>query len=1045
MSVKFRIGSLALAVSIALSNQAVLAAEEVAVQEEDVERITITGSRLKKAEFSDAAPIHVIKGEDALKSGVRTVAELLQNTSMVNGKQFDSSFNANSGNSNASEPPPTGGVGSSNIGLRGLGPERTLILINGRRLGSSGVRGAPSQPDLSLIPVNMVDRVEVITEGASSIYGADAVAGVINVILKESFDGFEVSGSLSDTADGGGEEKDISFITGFEGEKAKFAFSASYYERERVAVKDRTNCIKKIFRHDDGKKTSVCSSRFWDNTMLDLTGNITAGLTDDIAIFYTPGMTDIGAPGFSSAFGLPVPSDPNVEITSANQRNRRIFSDLHHDGVDRMEADLISPMTRFSVAVNGSYSPDLWGGEEEIFYESYFFHRHLTSLASTEQIFPGVAPTIPQEDANGNIIVDGTGAPILVDNPLSPFPEEVSNILTLEDLKQERDVELNHFRFVTGLRGEFTSDWLEKNGWSYEMFVSYDRGVGKQDQPIMNESNLALTLGTLRLDVDGNPICGVSAPAGLGFITANECVPVNFFADSIFTGGEYGGGTFATQAEKDFLIGTRMNSTTVEQSMASAFATGDLFEFNSGGAATVAMGFEVRKDRIQSEGDMLGSTGLIAAENPLTEGPTEGSRTVTDVFAEISMPIITNENWAELLEVEAAVRYTDESNFGNETTYRGRVTYMPTEAWLVSTSYGTSFRAPNLREQFLADQFGGVSGSADPCAVTEDMQTNSAYDPSKENRSATILANCDAQGADWMQIGLSGVPTIPTSASGNAQDLKPETSENITASIKWTPEFDGFDLNIGVTYWSLEVEDTIRTIDAATILKRCFDAENMDSPFCPRIERVQGSKPDALNFPTLVDNSFLNIGEETSKGVDVNTHFGTTFGDVFGSAVQFAWSNQYTLQTERELTIFKGEEAIDLLETFGTPEHRLVSTFSFTSGAWDWLITANYMSGTGAEDSVRETANCDLFITNEELVGKPQTVPVCDADSAVYFDTSLTYSGDDFAVTLGMNNVLDTEPELVDISAGSNRGNMVTSSGYDLLGRTYFLNATYRF
>jgi len=121
----------------------------------------------------------------------------------------------------------------------------------------------------------------------------------------------------------------------------------------------------------------------------------------------------------------------------------------------------------------------------------------------------------------------------------------------------------------------------------------------------------------LRLDADGNPICGINAPVGLGFITPNECVPVNFFADSIFTGGEYGGGVFATDAEREFLIGTRMNSTTVEQSMASAFATGDLFEFDSGGAATVAMSFELRKDRIQSEGDMLGSTGLVAAETRL--------------------------------------------------------------------------------------------------------------------------------------------------------------------------------------------------------------------------------------------------------------------------------------------------------------------------------------------------------------------------------------------------------------------------------------------
>lgn len=1019
-------------------------AEETSAEEE-VERISVTGSRIKKAEFSNAAPIHVIKADDALKAGMRTVSDLLQNTSMANGQQFDSSFNSNSGNSNASEPPPSGGVGSSNIGLRGLGAERTLILINGRRLGASGVRGAPSQPDLSLIPVNMVERVEVITEGASSIYGADAVAGVINIILKESFDGFEVSGAVSDTSDGGGAEKDFSFITGFEGDKAKFAFSASYYERERIAVKDRTDCIQKIFEDQSGKKTSVCSSRFWDNTMLDLTGTINANTTDDIAIFSTPGQTDIGYMGFSSAFGLPVPGDPNVDITSANQRNRRIFSPLHHDGIDRLQADLVQPVTRFSLAANGSYMPNFFGGDEEIFYEAYYFHRHLTSLASSEQIYPTIPGMIPHENEQGNLVLGADGNLDLVQNPLSPFPVDVSNIITLEDLAQEREVELNHFRFVTGLRGDFTSEWLNDKGWSYEMYASYDRGVGDQTQPVMNESNLALTLGTLRLDSSGNLICGVNAPAGIGFITPNECVPVNFLAPSIFNGGEYGGGTFATQAEKDFLIGTRINTTTVEQFMTSAFATGDLFDFDEGGAATAAFGAEFRRDRIESAGDMLGATGLIAAENPLTEGATVGSRNVTDVFGEVSLPIAVDQSWANLFEVEMALRYTDESNFGSELTKRGRVTYKPTESLLFTASYGTSFRAPNLREQFLANQFGGISGAADPCSVPEALQTNSQYDPSKENRSQTILDNCTAQGADFTQIGLSGVPTIPTSASGNAADLKPETSENTTASFKWTPVFDGdVEFDLGITYWALDVKDTIRTVSAATILKRCFDAPNMDSPFCPRIRRDSGNAA-VINFPNLVDTSFLNIGQETSKGVDVNTHFAMGLGDVLGLPVHMIWNNQYTLQTERELTIFNGEPAEDLLKDFGTPEHRLVSTVNFTSGDWNWMLMANYMSGTHAADDVRDTANCDKYVVNEELAGKPLTVPVCSASSAVYVDTSISYAADDFAVTFGITNLFDKAPDMVDISAGSNRGNMVTSSGYDLLGRSYFLNASYRF
>ncbi|MEH6384379.1 MAG: TonB-dependent receptor [Colwellia sp.] len=1024
-------------------------AEDVGAEKE-VERISVTGSRLKKAEFSNASPIHVITAEDAMKAGVRTVADLLQNTSMANGQQFDGSYNSNSGGSNASEAPPSGGVGSSNVGLRGLGPERTLILINGRRLGSSGVRGAPSQPDLSLIPVNMVQRIEVITEGASSIYGADAVAGVINIILKESYDGFEVSANISDTEHGGGATKDFSFITGFEGDKSKFTLSASYYERDRIAVKDRTSCIRKIFEDDTGKRTSVCSSRFWDNSILDITGYnaddpnappMTYPHPSGIGFFTTPGSSDIGIPGFSSAFGLPIPNDPNVDITSSDQFNRRIYSPAHSDAVDRMEADLIQPVTRFTVAANGSYSPNFFGGDEEIFYEAYYFHRNLTSLASTEQIYPTIAANIPHEDANGNLVTNPDGSLNLVDNPLNPFPDyDVSHIMTLEDLPQKREVELNHFRFVTGFRGDFTSDWLANKGWTYEVFASYDRGVGDQTQPVMNETNLALTLGTLRLDNTGNPICGISAPAGIGFITANECVPVDFFAESIFNGGSYGGGTFATQAEKDFLIGTRINTTTVEQSMFSGFVTGDLFEFERGGAATVAMGLEFRKDSIDSAGDMLGSTGLVAAENPLTEGATIGSRDVSDVFAEISLPIAVDQSWANLFEVEAALRYTDESNFGSELTQRARVTYKPSEALLFSTSYGTSFRAPNLREQFLANQFGGVSGSADPCMVSESLTTNSQYDPAKENRSQTILDNCDAQGADYTQIGLSGVPSIPTSSSGNAQDLKPETSENITATFKWTPVFEGdYEFNFGVTYFSLVVEDTIRTISAATILKRCFDSPNMASPFCSRISRNSGNAA-VINFPNLIDTSFINIGEETSKGVDVNTRFVTNFGQV-----RMTWDNQYTLQTEREVTIFKGESSEDLLEDFGTPEHRLVSSLNFSMDEWNWMIMANYMSGTHSADDVSDTAKCDEYIKNEDLAGKPQTVPVCSADSAVYINTSLTYKGEDFLVTAGIKNVFDKAPELVDLTAGSNRGNMVTSSGYDLYGRGFFLNASYRF
>jgi iron complex outermembrane receptor protein len=175
-----------------------------------VEEITVTGSRIRRDEFSSPSPIQVLDVESGRQLGISSISEMLQRATVATGQQIDATLNTNAGNSNATEAPPTGGVGSSSIDLRGLGPERTLILVNGRRMGSVGVRGAPAQPALNLIPFSMVDRAEVLTEGVSAVYGADAVAGVVNVILREDFAGFAVTLNTELPNDDGGEIGQIS-------------------------------------------------------------------------------------------------------------------------------------------------------------------------------------------------------------------------------------------------------------------------------------------------------------------------------------------------------------------------------------------------------------------------------------------------------------------------------------------------------------------------------------------------------------------------------------------------------------------------------------------------------------------------------------------------------------------------------------------------------------------------------------------------------------------------------------------------------------------
>ena len=171
----------------------------------EVEEIIVTGSRIPRDAFSSPSPIQVLDTEESRRIGVSSIAQLVARAPVVNGNQIDATLNTAAVTTNTTEAPPPGGVGSTNISLRGVGPERTLVLVNGRRLGSTGVRGAPTQPDINMIPYDMVERVEILTEGVSSVYGADAVAGVVNVILRDQIDGIHVRAHASQPTNEGGE------------------------------------------------------------------------------------------------------------------------------------------------------------------------------------------------------------------------------------------------------------------------------------------------------------------------------------------------------------------------------------------------------------------------------------------------------------------------------------------------------------------------------------------------------------------------------------------------------------------------------------------------------------------------------------------------------------------------------------------------------------------------------------------------------------------------------------------------------------------------
>ena len=720
----------------------VFSQEDDSAAEAAVEEIVVTGSKLRRDEFSSISPVQVIGGQDSIKIGTVDASQMIAESPFVFGSQLDGSTNSGS-TTGAVEGVPASGPGSATVSLRGLGAERTLLLVNGRRLSPSGVRGAPVAPDLNLIPSAMIDRIEILTDGASSIYGADAVAGVANIILRSEFEGIEVRAFGTSPEQSGGEETLISFVGGASNDRSNFTVAAEYFNRDRIMARDRTDwnsCVLQgIEVAPDGTQYKHCEDGRPDNAI---------AKTDDpfsfagFDFYYnTPGTTDIGVMDWSTGDGANLylgrtatgVDNPGNLTGSASETPYNLQQEL-------LDTQLMGNIERINIYATGRH--DL-SDSHTVYMEGSYSQRQNFEHFTDEQVYPSSPNLIPQEDANGDVVG-------MVDNPLNPFDFlRTVPVYTLAALPQVRDVDVDNVRFVAGIEGDLgTSGWFQDRGWSYDAFISYEESSGTSIAPGINENHVLMSIDTLRMDVDGNVICGTPRVTGsFGFTTQNDCVPVNWFAPSLFTVDGTGNKRFATQAEEDWLFGNVLNQTSIKQQHYSALATGEIFDMPAGPAA-MAIGVEYRVNSIDSNNDFLRSNALSASEATDIEGDTVGETWIGDFYAELEMPLF------DTLLVNLSGRYTEEKNFGEETTWSAKVQWRPVDQFSIRATAGTTFRAPNLREQFLAGQAGVLDDNFDPCVVPNTAVENGMYDPNLDTRSARVLANCIADGADPTMLGL---------------------------------------------------------------------------------------------------------------------------------------------------------------------------------------------------------------------------------------------------------------------------------------------------
>jgi iron complex outermembrane receptor protein len=1082
--------------------------------------ITVTGSRIVRDTYSSISPLQVLSTENQQAVGAFDPAQILQRSEAASGAQIDATFQGFVLNN---------GPGSQTINLRGVGANRTLVLANGRRIAPAGVEGAPTNVSINLIPASLVDRYDILTDGASSVYGSDAIAGVINVILRKDFDGLELQASGDINPGGEGEDYTLSGAWGFNTDRAVFGIGAEYRVREEVKLRDRDflrGCTTNLEEDADGNIYRLGIS---DNQLIRSRSNNRVGVSESECVvggivgrIFVP-QTRMGSVYFpTDGVTANFPVDPVTGRTfnwGDNANFQGVDLDINNDGINDVDFQLVNTngtpeeLNRTFIAgeelINVfAYGEYTFPGDANItpFFEAQYTRSEISNTgAGNPQLFPFVPAANPFNPCNFVNNPNGVDC-IAVDrarNGISGVAlgtrPSVQPIVAVRGDRSNFEVLQEQYRGVLGVRGDLP---FIGSSWTFEVAGSYSKSEGKSSRLGIREDRLAFALGSDptadynndgRVDNDGDGIADdynnnteirIGDPRSIGACNAAGlrnpglaapdliagCVPVNMFAPSLYQGVV---GDFATQAERDYLFDSRDFNTIYEQRLLSAYVTGDLFELPAGPVGVV-LGGEWREDKIDSQPDFVASNGLLISF--FADGGANGSKWIRELFGEIDLPLMAGAPLVEELNVNISGRLTDEEFYGTNGTFALKGGWRPVAPLLLKFSYGTSFRAPNLRENFLRGQSGFLNVS-DPCAVPNAAFVNGAYVPSLDLRETFVLANCRREGRDPTRVGIDSLGLSTNSvtnieqSTGGSLDIRAETSRSITTGFAFEEDWaSSFRFAFNFNYYDIKVKGAIVEPGSAFIINDCFlREETVRSEFCDRLTYQQTER----QLISRVAAGFLNRDVEAVRGIDINTTFGYDLQlgqEEIGLSLNFV-ANKLLERSNIQRTGVNQFVENEFVDRFGFPEWTGRATLGVR---WeDFLFTyqVRYIGEIGNE--INGVPFNDRFplgdaFSRGPVGGVPAFSPTClgrgSANGVVagdgifcrpvgtadeYFEhtTSLRWDNGDLRIIAGIRNIFDTAPPRVSPRVGgfTQISNTPLGTGYDLEGREFFAQVLYRF
>jgi outer membrane receptor protein involved in Fe transport len=829
----------------------VTAPDEATGRKRAEEEIVVTGSRVRRKDLSTPAPVTVISRQQLQTSATPTLGDFLQ--------LLPEQGNATNTQVN------NGGDGSTQISLRSLGAQRTLVLLDGRRMvpyaGATVV-------DINTIPTAVVDHIEVLKDGASAVYGSDAIAGVVNIITRRKVNTTEATAYYGLSQHNDSQVTDVNIVSGATGDKGNFMIGGGYFKQDSMLAANR-DWASHALGYDYSYDRTAALSTFSGSE---------AGVTYGGSSRIPQGRVRINPAGAScttqvcadlaAKFGAGARNymyDPTAPNAVDGWRPFTGNDFYNYQAVNF----LITPSQRYSLFANGEYHLT---DNTRAYFQGTFVNRQSSNLLAPE----------PFDTAGLGIQVDKT-------NPYNPFGTNLTSVRKRLVTAAGRSAtsDLDTYRLVGGVDGTLPDEFGPLKSFVWDLSFQYGRSVGTVlTNGSVNAIKAAQAIGPAFKD----PVTGVYR-CGTATNPIPGCVPANLFGLANPTGDQLNSLGFEQLLAQNFSQQTDLN----------ASITGELFQLASDRSVGIAVGYEFRRLFGGLTPDSL-ATATFTNPNGFNNfvdsdygtAATRGEYKVNEGYAEVIIPVMNHVPFVDDLEAQAAVRVFNYSTFGTDATYKFGGRYRPIRDVTLRATYSTAFRAPSINELY-GGRGPSAESASDPCGP-KGIDPNSAL--GKQCAASAVGAVALSNGDDNVQLN---------SNVGGFTGLQPEKSTAYTVGAVLEPQMVR-GLTVTADYYHINVTNTIQGAGTQNILNACYPgtAGTPDAVLCSQVHR-----DPVTGMITVVDDYTANLGSLTTAGIDLSARYTmptTDFGR-FG----FLLDANYLLQQDQFIfSLIKGAGNFDL-------------------------------------------------------------------------------------------------------------------------------------